>query len=179
MDPETPTYQSGDIAFVLVSTALVWLMIPGVGYFYSGMARKKNALSVIMCCMLALVVSSIQWFIWGYSLTFSKTGSQFIGNLDNAFLRGVLNDPSIGSSSIPDLVFCIYQCCFASLTPALVLGSCAERARFLPMIIFVFIWSTLVYDPIACWTWNANGWSFQLGKFFCYIFFEAIIHSSS
>lgn len=96
-------------------------------------------------------------------MTFSKTGSTFIGNLDNAFLRGVLGDPSIGSSSIPDIVFCIYQCMFAALTPALAIGSAAERARLLPMIFFIFIWSTLVYDFIACWTWNSNGWSFKLG----------------
>ncbi|CAO3658164.1 unnamed protein product [Rhizopus stolonifer] len=161
---DTPIYQSGDVAWVLVSTALVWLMIPGVGYFYSGMAQQKNALSLIMSCVLSLVVVSVQWFIWGYSLTFSKTStSPFIGNLDNAFLRGVLGDPSIGSDSIPDLVYCIYQCMFAALTPALAIGAAAERARILPMIIFIFIWSTLVYDFIAYWTWNPNGWSAKLG----------------
>ncbi|KAL7318881.1 ammonium transporter [Mucor circinelloides] len=166
MDGEasTPTYNPGDIAWVLISTALVWLMIPGVGYFYSGMARRKNALSLIMCCMLSLVVVSVQWFIWGFSLTFSKTATNgFIGNLDNAFLRGVLNDPSIGGASIPDLVFCIFQCMFAALTPALAIGSAAERARLLPMIIFIFIWSTLVYNVVASWTWNASGWSAKLG----------------
>lgn len=106
----------------------------------------------------------MQWFIWGYSLTFSKTStSSFIGNLDNAFLRGVLGDPSIGSSAIPDLVFCIYQCMFAALTPALAIGAAAERARLLPMVIFIFIWSTLVYNFIAYWTWNPNGWSAKLG----------------
>lgn len=129
MDEEasTPTYNPGDIAWVLTSTALVWLMIPGVGYFYSGMARRKNALSLIMCCVLSLVVVSVQWFIWGFSLTFSKTATNgFIGNLDNAFLRGVLNEPSIGGSSIPDLVFCIFQCMFAALTPALAIGSAGK-----------------------------------------------------
>ncbi|KAI9267376.1 ammonium transporter AmtB-like domain-containing protein [Sporodiniella umbellata] len=161
---DTPKYQSGDIAWILTSTALVWLMIPGVGYFYSGMARQKNALSLIVACVLSLVVVSVQWFIWGYSLTFSKTStSPFIGNLDNAFLRGVLGDPSIGSSSVPDLVYCIYQCMFAALTPALAIGAAAERARLLPMIIFIFIWSTLVYDFIAYWTWNPSGWSAKLG----------------
>ncbi|KAI8367787.1 ammonium transporter AmtB-like domain-containing protein [Blakeslea trispora] len=158
------TYNSGDIAWVLISTALVWLMIPGVGYFYSGMARRKNALSLIMSCVLSLVVVSVQWFIWGYSLTFSKTATNgFIGNLDNAFLRGVFGDPSIASSAVPDLVFCIFQCMFAALTPALAIGSAAERARILPMIIFIFIWSTVVYNVVASWTWNVSGWSAKMG----------------
>ncbi|KAI7863093.1 ammonium transporter AmtB-like domain-containing protein [Spinellus fusiger] len=161
--PKAPQYNPGDIAWVLVSSALVWIMIPGIGYFYSGMARSKNALSLIMCSVLSLVIVSVQWFIWGYSLTFSKTASLFIGNLDNAFLRGVLGEPSVGSSAVPDLVFCIFQCMFAALTPALAIGSAAERGRLLPMIIFIFIWSTLVYDVLACWTWNPNGWSFILG----------------
>ncbi|KAI8097263.1 ammonium transporter AmtB-like domain-containing protein [Halteromyces radiatus] len=157
-------YFPGDIAWVLASTALVWLMIPGVGYFYAGMARtSRNALAMIMCSVLCLVVVTCQWFIWGYSLCFSKTASYFIGNLDNALLRNVLGDPSIGSEDIPDLIFMIFQCMFASLTPALAIGSAASRARLFPLIVFVFIWSTLVYDVIACWTWNPNGWSYKLG----------------
>lgn len=128
MDSEAPTYNPGDIAWVITATALVWLMIPGVGYFYSGMARSKNALSLIMCCMLSLVVVSVQWFIWGFSLTFSKTATNgFIGNLDNAFLRGVLGEPSLGSSAVPDLVFCIFQCMFAAITPALAIGSAGKK----------------------------------------------------
>ncbi|KAI8141165.1 ammonium transporter AmtB-like domain-containing protein [Fennellomyces sp. T-0311] len=164
MDPEYGAqYSPGDIGFVLICMGLVWLMIPGIGYFYSGMARSKNALSLIMCCLLSLVVVTIQWFIWGYSLTFSEGASVFIGNLDNAFFRGVLGDPSIGSDKIPAIVFAIFQCMFAALTPALAIGSAAERARLLPMMIFIFIWSTIVYDPIACWTWNPKGWSAKLG----------------
>jgi Amt family ammonium transporter len=120
--------------------------------------------------------------VWGYSLCFSKTASYFIGNLDNAFLRNVLGGPSVGSKNIPDLIFMVckfssntgyatgtqlfcllVQCMFASLTPALAIGSAASRARLLPLIVFVFVWSTLVYDVIACWTWNPNGWSSKLG----------------
>ncbi|ORY92160.1 ammonium transporter AmtB-like domain-containing protein [Syncephalastrum racemosum] len=156
-------FDAGDTAWVLASTALVWLMIPGIGYFYSGLARSKNALSLIMCAFLSLVVVSVQWFIWGYSLAFSDTASPFIGNVKNAFFRGVLGDPSPGSPKIPAIVFCVYQCMFATLTPALAIGSAAERARLMPMMIFIFIWSTLVYDVLACWTWNSNGWSYQLG----------------
>ncbi|CAO3677187.1 unnamed protein product [Rhizopus stolonifer] len=156
-------YDSGDITFSIVSTALVWLMIPGIGYFYSGMAREKNALSLIVCCLISLVIVSIQWFIWGYSLTFSRTANAFIGNLDNAFLNNVLDEPSIGSEKIPDLLFCIYQNMFAALTPALVIGSGAERGRLLPFVVFIFIWTTLVYDTVACWTWNPQGWIAKLG----------------
>ncbi|CAG8533819.1 2611_t:CDS:2 [Ambispora gerdemannii] len=160
---DPPKYDHGDIAYTLVSTALVWLMIPGVGYFYSGMARSKNALSLIMLSVLSVAVVSFQWWIWGYSLTFSKGGSRFIGNLENAFFNKVGDQPSVGSTTIPDLVFAVYQCMFAAITPALAIGSAAERGRLLPAIIFIFIWSTVVYDPIACWTWSAEGWSFKMG----------------
>ncbi|ORZ25915.1 ammonium transporter AmtB-like domain-containing protein [Absidia repens] len=160
----SPQYSSGDIAWVLASTALVWLMIPGVGYFYAGMAKsQRNALAMIMCSVLSLVVVTVQWFVWGYSLCFSQTASYFIGNLDNAFLRNVLGGPSVGSKDMPDLIFMIFQCMFAALTPALAIGSAASRARLFPLIIFVFIWSTLVYDVIACWTWNPKGWSYKMG----------------
>ncbi|KAF9171850.1 hypothetical protein BGX20_006805 [Mortierella sp. AD010] len=158
-----PQYEPGDIAWTLASTALVWLMIPGIGYFYSGMARSKNALSLIMlsCCSIAVV--TFQWFLFGYSLAFSKTGSKIIGNFDNAFLRNVLDQPSVGSSKIPDIVFMIFQCMFAALTPALAVGAAAERGRILPTLVFIFLWTTFVYDFIACWTWSANGWSFVMG----------------
>jgi Amt family ammonium transporter len=138
-------------------------MIPGVGYYYSGMARSKNALSLIMLSMLSIAVVSIQWFLFGFSLTFSKTGGPFIGNFDNALFRGVLGGPSTGNAKIPDLVFAIYQCMFAAITPALAIGSAAERGRIIPMTLFIFIWTTLVYDFIAYWTWSANGWSAKLG----------------
>ncbi|KAF9551065.1 hypothetical protein EC957_010833 [Mortierella hygrophila] len=166
---ETPTpligsqYEAGDIAWTLTSTALVWLMIPGIGYFYSGMARSKNALSLIMlsCCSIAVV--TFQWFLFGYSLAFSKSANSFIGNFDNAFLRGVLDAPSVGSSRIPDVVFMLYQGMFACLTPALAIGAAAERGRILPTLVFIFLWTTFVYDFIACWTWNPAGWSYVMG----------------
>jgi len=159
-----PTYDAGDIAWVLASTALVWIMIPGVGYFYSGMSRSKNALSLIMLSVLSVAIVSFQWFFWGYSLAFSKTSTNpYIGDLTNAFLRDVNVAPSMGNAKIPDIVFCIYQCMFAAITPALAIGAAAERARLLPMIIFIFIWATVVYDPIAYWTWNVSGWSAKLG----------------
>ncbi|KAK3829912.1 MAG: ammonium transporter AmtB-like domain-containing protein [Linnemannia elongata] len=156
-------YNAGDIAWTLASTALVWLMIPGIGYFYSGMARSKNALSLIMlsCCSIAVV--TVQWFLFGYSLAFSRTGSKMIGNFENAFFRGVLDQPSVGSSKVPDLVFMIFQCMFAALTPALAIGAAAERGRIVPTLVFIFLWTTFVYDFIACWTWSPNGWSYVMG----------------
>jgi Amt family ammonium transporter len=141
----------------------VWIMIPGVGFFYSGLLRRKNALSMIYLSMMTVAVVSFQWFFWGFSLTFSETGSAFIGDLKYFALRGVLEKPSIGSTRIPSIVFCVYQLMFAAITPILAIGAAAERGRLGPLIVFVFVWSTIVYDPIACWTWNANGWSFKLG----------------
>ncbi|KAM6492039.1 ammonium transporter [Amanita muscaria] len=156
-------YNLGDISFVLLSSALVFIMIPGVGFFYSGLLRRKNALSMIFMSMLSAAMVSFQWFFWGYSLAFSDTANAFIGNLKFFCLKGVLAQPSAGSNRIPALVFCIYQCMFAAITPCIALGAIAERARLGPVLVFLFVWSTLVYDPIACWTWNPNGWSFVLG----------------
>jgi Amt family ammonium transporter len=159
-----PVYDAGDISWVLTSTALVWLMIPGVGYFYSGMSRSKNALSLIMLSVLSIAIVSFQWFVWGFSLTFSKTSTNpYIGDLTNAFFRGVNVNPSMGNAKVPDIVFAVYQCMFAAITPALAIGSAAERGRIMPMIFFIFVWTTIVYDPIAYWTWNVNGWSSKLG----------------
>ncbi|WPG99611.1 ammonium transporter-like protein [Acrodontium crateriforme] len=155
-------YESGDIAWMLTSTALVLLMIPGVGFFYSGLARRKSALSLIWLSIMATAVVGFQWFFWGYSLTYSHNSGRFIGNLDNFVFIDVLARPSVGSPRIPDLIFAVYQGMFAAITVAIAVGAVAERGRMLPCIIFMFIWSTLVYDPIACWTWNPSGWIFQL-----------------
>ncbi|KAI2641416.1 ammonium transporter [Hypomontagnella submonticulosa] len=147
----------------MTCSALVLLMIPGVGFFYSGLARRKSALSLIMLAMLSIAVVDFQWFFWGYSLTFSHTGSSFIGDLSNFGLMKTLAQPSVGSTKIPDLLFCLYQGMFAAITPALAIGAAVDRARILPCIVFMFVWATIVYDPIAYWTWNANGWSFVMG----------------
>ncbi|KAJ3568502.1 hypothetical protein NPX13_g6404 [Xylaria arbuscula] len=156
-------YESGDFAWILTSSALVLLMIPGVGFFYSGLARRKSALSLIMLSMLSVAVVDFQWFFWGYSLAFSHTGSAYIGDLSNFGLMKTLAQPSVGSSKLPDLMFCLFQGMFAAITPALAIGAAVDRARILPCIVFIFVWSTIVYDPIAYWTWNSNGWSFILG----------------
>ncbi|KAM3415293.1 Ammonium transporter [Cercospora zeina] len=157
------SYESGDMAWIIVATALVLLMIPGVGFFYSGLARRKSALSLIWLTVMAVSVVSCQWFLWGYSLAFSHTASSFIGDLSNIGLRNVLASPSVGSPRIPDLLFCVYQGMFACITVALASGAVSERGRMLPCVVFMFIWTTVVYDPLACWTWNPAGWSYQLG----------------
>jgi Amt family ammonium transporter len=118
---------------------------------------------MIWASMMTLAVVSFQWWLWGYSLAFSDGASRYIGDLKYFALRGVVEAPSIGSARIPALLFCIYQCMFAAITPMIALGGFAEHGRLGPMLVFVFIWSTLVYDPIACWTWNSNGWSYVLG----------------
>ncbi|EXJ59285.1 hypothetical protein A1O7_06717 [Cladophialophora yegresii CBS 114405] len=156
-------YNAGDIAWMITATALVLLMIPGVGFFYSGLARRKSALSLIWLSVAATGLISFQWFFWGYSLAFSHTAGKFIGNLDNIGFRNVLGAPSVGSSKIPDLMFAVYQGMFAAITVALAIGAAAERGRMLPAMVFSFIWSTIVYDPIACWTWNGAGWMFKMG----------------
>lgn len=109
-------YEPGDIAWLLTSTALVLLMIPGVGFFYSGLARRKSALSLLWLSVMATAVTSFQWFFWGYSLAFAHDAGPFIGTLENLGLMGVLARPSVGSSRVPDLLFAVYQGMFACIT---------------------------------------------------------------
>ena len=112
---------------------------------------------------MATAVVSFQWFFWGYSLAFSHTAGSYIGDLENIGFRNVLGAPSVGSPKIPDLMFAVYQGMFAAITVALAIGAVAERGRMLPTIVFMFVWSTIIYDPIACWTWNASGWVYNMG----------------
>lgn len=156
-------YEPGDIAWILTSTALMFLMIPGVGFFYSGLARRKSALSLLWLSIMSTAVVSFQWFFWGFSLAFSHTAGPYVGNLQNFGLKDVLAAPSVGSPRIPDLLFCVNQGMFAAITVALAVGAVAERGRMLPCIIYMFVWTTLIYDPIACWTWNPSGWVFKMG----------------
>ncbi|PSK55416.1 Ammonium transporter 1 [Elsinoe australis] len=146
-------YESGDISWMLASTALVLIMTP----------RSWSALSLIWLSAMSLAVVSFQWFFWGFSLAFSHRASVFIGALDNIGFRNVLAQPSVGSDRIPDLIYAVYQGMFASLTVAIATGAVAERGRLVPCVIFMFVWTSLVYDPIACWTWNPAGWSCKLG----------------
>lgn len=132
-------------------------------FFYSGLARRKSALSLVWLSMMSAGIVSFQWFFWGYSLVYSHSAGRFLGDLSNIGFRNTLAAPSVGSSKLPDLLFAIYQGMFAAMTVALVVGAVAERGRLLPCVVFMFVWSTLIYDPIACWTWNPHGWSYRMG----------------
>lgn len=156
----TELYNPGDLAWMATSSALVLLMIPGVGFFYAGLSRRKSALSLMVMIMLAHCTATVTWFFWGYSLTFSGTGNAFLGNMDYIGLRGVSADDAGG---IPMIMEAIFQGLFAAITPVLAIGAIADRGRILPAIVFTFLFVTLVYCPIAYWTWNDNGFLSQLG----------------
>nr|AGM18781.1 low-affinity ammonium transporter [Endocarpon pallidulum] len=157
-------YQSGDQAYIIVASAMVLVMVPGLGFLYSGLARRKSALSMIWACMASCSVVTFQWYFWGYSLAFSLTATNgFIGNLRHFGLMNTLGNPSPGSPLIPDLLYSFYQMQFCAVTAAIVMGAVAERGRMIPAMVFVFLWATLVYCPIACWAWNVNGWGYVYG----------------
>lgn len=158
-------YVAGDLGWMITATALVLLMVPGASLFYAGLARRKSALSLLIVPITAGCITFFQWFLWGYSLAFSHSASAYIGNLSNIGFRNVLAGQSVASDKIPDLLFAVYQSMFAAVTVALSVGAVAERGRVAPCLLFAFIWSTLVYDPIACWTWNPAGWVSKLGGY--------------
>ncbi|WP_457555374.1 ammonium transporter [Candidatus Pyrohabitans sp.] len=150
---------SGDTAWLLVATALVMLMIPGVGFFYGGMVRAKNVLSTIMLVFATLALVGVQWVLFGYSLAFGSDISGFIGGLDYLGLKGVGMEPS---GTIPHLLFMMFQGMFAIITVALVAGGIVERMKFSTWLVFALLWATLVYSPIAHWVWG-GGWLGELG----------------
>src|SRR5688572_16315197 len=147
-----------DTAWMLVSTALVLLMTPALGFFYGGLVRSKNALNTLMMSVAALGFVGLGWAFVGYSLSFG-TGSAWLGDLSKAFLKGVNLDPQ---GTIPHILFMAYQGTFAIITAALVSGAVVERMRFKPYLAFLAIWSIVVYAPIAHWVWG-GGFLFKLG----------------
>jgi ammonium transporter, Amt family len=156
---------SGDTAWVLISAALVLLMtIPGLAFFYGGLVRRKNVLSILMQCLVILCVISLQWMLFGYSLAFGPDFHGIIGKLDWAGLRGVGPLPNADyAATIPHSVFMIFQCMFAVITPALIIGAYAERVKFSAFLVFTLLWATFVYDPLAHWVWGTGGWLKNLG----------------
>lgn len=157
-------FNQGDQAYILVSSAMVLLMVPGLGFLYSGLARRKSALSMIYACLGSYSIICFQWYFWGYSLAFSDTATNgFIGNLRKFGLMNTLAVPSPGSTLIPDLLFAFYQMQFCAVTAAIVAGAVAERGRLIPFFVFIFFWATLVYCPVACWVWGSGGWAFNWG----------------
>ena len=155
---------SGDTAWILVSTALVMLMTPGLALFYGGMVRGKNVLGTIMQSFIAIAIVSVQWILIGYSLAFGPDVHGIIGNLHWAGLNGVGIEPNPDyAPTIPHISFMMYQAMFAVITPALITGAFAERMKFSAFFVFTLLWSTLVYDPVAHWVWGSGGWLKEMG----------------
>jgi ammonium transporter, Amt family len=157
-----PGINSGDTAWMLVSTALVLLMTPGLAFFYGGLVRRKNVLSILMQCFMCMCLLTILWVTVGYSLAFSTTSmlGGFVGNFDHLFLNNVGFE---ARGTIPHLLFMMFQGMFAIITPALILGAFAERIRFGPFCLFIGLWLLLVYCPIAHWVWGGAKGFFGLG----------------
>ena len=147
---------SGDTAWLLASAAMVMFMTPGLALFYAGMARRKNVLGTLMQSFVALAVIGILWVTVGYSLAFGE-GNAFIGGLGHVGLDGLLDGTTSYAPTVPALAFMMYQGMFAIITPALISGAVAERMRFMPYVIFISLWSLLVYCPVAHWVWG-GGW---------------------
>jgi Amt family ammonium transporter len=157
---------TGDTAWVLMSTALVMLMIPGLALFYGGLVRQKNVLSTIMHSFFLLALVTVLWVVVGYSLAFAPSagGLGIVGGLDHAFLEGVGQAPDPAyAPTIPALAFMAFQMMFAVITPALISGAFAERKRFASFVVFAVLWSVFVYAPLAHWVWGVGGWMREMG----------------
>ncbi|HRV45493.1 MAG TPA: ammonium transporter [Smithellaceae bacterium] len=156
---------SGDTAWVLTASALVLLMtMPGLAFFYGGLVRRKNVLSILMQCFIIVCIVSLQWVLFGYSLAFGPDFHGIIGTLEWAGLAGVGAAPNSNyAATIPHSVFMIFQAMFAVITPALIIGAYAERVKFPAFLLFTLLWATFVYDPLAHWVWGTGGWIKSLG----------------
>jgi len=158
---------SGATAWILASTALVMLMTPAVGFFYGGLVRRKNFISMITLCFVAFALVSIQWVVVGYSLAFGNDPTSslngFIGNLQYLGLNNVGMEPGPFSPAIPGLLYMVFQLVFATVTMAIVTSGIAERVKFSAYLVFALLWTTIVYDPLAHWVWG-GGWAAQFGS---------------
>jgi Amt family ammonium transporter len=158
-------YNSADIAWIIVATALVFLMTPGLAFFYGGMVNRKNVLSTMMKSVVAAGVVSVLWIVVGYSLCFGDSIRGFIGNPSTHFMyKGVASgEPWSLAPTIPKSLFSMFQLMFAVITPGLVVGAIAERMRFTAYVLFTVLFSLLVYAPLAHWSWNPGGFLFKMG----------------
>ncbi|TSA08318.1 MAG: ammonium transporter [Deltaproteobacteria bacterium] len=155
---------TADTLFIMLSTALVMLMTPGLALFYGGMVRSKNVLGTIMQSFVILAVISVEWVLWGYSMAFGPDLAGVTGTLEWFGLNGVGLSPFAGySETLPHLTFMIFQGMFAVITPALITGAFAERMKFGTFLLFTILWATLVYNPICHWVWGVGGWIRNLG----------------
>jgi Amt family ammonium transporter len=160
-----PKVDKGDNAWMLTSSALVLMMtIPGLFLFYGGLVRGKNALGTIMHSFIIVALISIQWVLWGYTLAFGPDQGGIIGSLAWFGLNGVGADPNPDyAATIPHQTFMVYQMMFAIITPALITGAIAERAKFGTFVVFMLLWATFIYDPLAHWVWGVKGWIREMG----------------
>ncbi len=158
------TVNAGDTAWVLIATALVLMMTPALAFFYGGMVRKKNVLSTLNLSFIVIGLISIQWVLVGYTLAFGGSAGGLIGGLNFAGLTGVGSAPNPDyAPTIPHLAYAAFQMMFAIITPALITGAFVERVRFKTFLVFVLLWATFVYDPVAHWVWGAGGVLHSLG----------------
>ncbi len=158
---EPGTIDAGDTAWVLISAALVFIMTPGLGFFYGGMVRDKNVLTTIMQSFFIVAMISVEWIILGYAMTFGTDISGFIGSLDKVGLSGI-GMSVLENGTIPELAFVAFQCMFAVITPALITGAFAERVKFHAFAIFILLWAVFIYNPMAHWVWG-GGFLAKLG----------------
>ena len=158
-----PKVDTGDTAWMLVSIALVMFMTPGLAFFYGGMVRRKNVLGILMQCFIILGAITVQWILFGYSLSFAP-GKGFWGGLEWVGLNGVGHMPFADyAPTIPHEAFMIFQAMFAIITPALIIGAFAERMKFSAFLLFSLLWATFVYDPVCHWVWGVGGWLKEMG----------------
>lgn len=156
-DGSASTVTTGDTVWILLSTALVMLMTPGLAFFYGGLVRRKSVLSILMQCFMLMCVLSLQWVFFGYSLSFGPDVAGIVGNLDWLGLKTIGMAPSVYAPKVPHLAFVMFQMMFAVITPGLIIGAFVERIRFAAFCVFSVLWSTLVYCPVAHWVWGAGG----------------------
>ena len=162
--PAAPTVNAGDTAWMLIATALVFLMTPGLAFFYGGLVRRKNVLSIMMQCFVLVCVMSLLWVLFGYSLAFGPSRGGIIGGFEWIGLAGVGVAPNATySATIPHQLFMAFQMMFAIITPALIIGAFAERMKFTGFLVFMILWAMLVYVPVAHWVWAEGGWLRKLG----------------
>ena len=174
--PVDPVLNTGDTAWMLICSALVLLMIPGLALFYGGMVRSKNVLSTMMHSLVAMGIVGVQWAVVGYSLAFAPdVGGGLIGNLSKAMLNGLMTfkdgtpiytlfqNVATEPGAVPEYAFAMFQGMFAIITVALISGALAERIKFSAYCVFVLLWTTIVYDPLAHWVWMVDGWLFKKG----------------
>ncbi|MDZ4861292.1 MAG: ammonia channel protein, partial [Candidatus Hydrogenedentes bacterium] len=159
-----PVLDTGNTAWMLTSMALVLFMtIPGLSLFYGGLVRSKNVLSILVQCFALTAVMTLVWVIIGYSIAFDTSGplNKYFGGFGKILLSGLTVESLSGS--IPETVFIAFQCTFAIITPALIVGAFAERMKFSAVMLFCILWSILVYCPIAHMVWSTGGWFFDMG----------------